>query len=131
MCRVYEKGKQLGDPQSKWIRAEVEIHAKDRVIPWDAVTEPPRYLAGSYPFFAFLSLEAERIRTIKRGTEISISAVASWMKLAAGKSVNVLLEHFEGDYAALVEAVRRDGIPKRLKGWWGAAARLIGAKKEG
>ncbi len=53
------------------------------------------------------------------------------MRLAAGKSVNVLLEHFQGDYAALVEAVRRDGIPKRLKGWWGAAARLIDAKKEG
>lgn len=83
------------------------------------------------PFFAFLSLESERIRTIKRGTEVSIGAVLNWMKLAGGKSVNVLLEHFQGDYAGLVEAVRRDGIPKRLKGWWGAAARLVGAKKGG
>lgn len=129
LCRVYEKGKHLGDPQSKWIRAEVEIHAKDRVIPWEAVTDPAPYLAGSYPFFAFLSLESERIRTIRRGTEVSLGAVASWMKLAAGKSVNVLLEHFQGDYAAMVESVRRDGIPNRLKGWWGAAARLV--KKEG
>jgi phage replication initiation protein len=129
VCRVYEKGKQLGDPLSKWVRAEVEFHAKDRVIPWDAVTDPVPYLAGSYPYFQFLSLESERIRTIKRGTEVSIGAVASWLKLAAGKSVNVLLDHFDGDYAALVTAVRRDGVPKRLKGWWGAAARLIGGKK--
>jgi len=129
MCRVYEKGKQLGDPQSKWVRAEVEMHGKDRVIPWDALTDPVRYLAGSYPYFALLSLEAERIRTIRRGTEISIGAVAAWMRNAAGKSVNVLLEHFEGDPAALVNAVRRDGVPKRLKGWWGAAARLAKAKK--
>ncbi len=108
------------------MRGEVEFHSKDRVIPWDAVSNPAPYLAGSYPFFAFLSLESERIRTIKRATEISIGAVASWMKHAAGKSVNVLLEHFQGDYAGLVESVRRDGVPKRLKGWWGALARLKG-----
>jgi len=127
LCRVYDKGKQLGDAESKWTRAEVELHAKDRVIPWDAVTEPVRYLAGSFPFFAVLSLAAERIRTIKRATEISIEAVAAWVKLAAGKSLNVLLDHMDGDYAGLVVAVRRDGIPKRLQGWWGAEARLKGA----
>jgi phage replication initiation protein len=125
LCRVYDKGKQLGDADSKWTRAEVELRAKDRVIPWDAVTEPVRFLAGSFPYFAFLSLIAERIRTIKRATEISIDAVKRWVKLAAGKSINVLLQHFEGDFAELVVAVRRDGIPARLKGWWGAEERLM------
>ena len=67
---------------------------------------------------------AERIRTIKKATAISIEAVARWVKLAAGKSINVLLQHFEGDVGELVFAVRRDGIPRRLKGWWGAEARL-------
>ena len=80
----------------RWTRAEVELHAKDRVIPWEAVTEPTRFLAGSFPYFAFLSLVAERIRTIKKATEISIEAVARWVKLAAGKSINVLLQHFDG-----------------------------------
>ena len=127
LCRVYEKGKQLGDPESKWVRAEVELHAKDRVIPWDAVTDPVVYLAGAYPFFAFLSLVAERIRTIKRATEISIEAVARWVKTAAGKSMNVLLDHYDGDCVGLVLAVKRDGIPKRLQGWWGVAERLAGA----
>ncbi len=127
LCRVYEKGKQLGDKKSKWTRAEVELHAKDRVIPWDAVTEPVKYLAGSFPYFAFLSLVSERIRTIKRATEISIEAVGRWVKLAAGKSINVLLDHFDGDFVELVLAMRREGIPKRLKGWWGAEARLAGA----
>jgi phage replication initiation protein len=126
LCRVYEKGKQLGDAESKWVRAEVELHAKDRVIPWDAVIDPVRYLAGSFPYFSFLSLVSERIRTIKRATEISIGAVARWVKLAAGKSLNVLLDHFDGDYVELVLAVKRDGIPKRLQGWWGAEERLAG-----
>ena len=102
------------------------MHAKDRVIPWDAVTDPVPYLAGSFPFFAFLSLVAERIRTIKRATEISVEAVARWVKHAAGKSINVLLDHMDGDYAGLVIAIKRDGIPKRLQGWWGAEARLAG-----
>ena len=124
---MYEKGKALGDAASKWTRAEVELRAKDRVIPWEAVTDPAPFLAGSYPYFSFLSLVAERIRTIKHATEISIEAVARWVKLAAGKSINVLLDHLDGDYAGLVVAVRRDGVPKRLRGWWGAEARLAGA----
>ncbi|MBF0266101.1 MAG: replication initiation factor domain-containing protein [Gammaproteobacteria bacterium] len=33
--RIYEKGKQLGDSNSKWIRWEIELRSKDRVIPWD------------------------------------------------------------------------------------------------
>jgi phage replication initiation protein len=127
LCRVYDKGKQLGDAGSKWTRAEVELHAKDRIIPWEALTEPVRYIAGSFPYFGFLSFVAERIRTIKRATEISIEAVARWVKLAAGKSINVLLEHHGGDFVELVLAVRREGIPKRLQGWWGAEARLAGA----
>jgi len=125
LCRVYEKGKQLGDAASKWIRAEVELHAKDRVIPWDAVTDPVPYLAGSYPYFAFLSLVAERIRTLKKGSAISIEAVRGWVKHAAGKSINVLLEHFRGDHAGLVRSVQRHGVPKRLKGWWKAAEQLV------
>jgi len=127
LCRVYDKGKQLGEPESKWTRAEIELRAKDRVIPWDAVTDPAPYLAGSFPYFSFLSFVAERIRTIKRATEISIEAVARWVKLAAGKSLNVLLEHHGGDFVGLVLAVKRDGIPKRLQGWWGAEERLAGA----
>ena len=127
LCRVYEKGKQLGEPDSKWTRAEVELHAKDRVIPWEAVTDPVRYLAGSYPYFALFSLVAERIKTIKRATEISIEAVMRWVKLAAGRSIGVLLDHLDGDYVGVVLAVKREGLPKRLKGWWGAAERLEGA----
>lgn len=33
--RIYEKGKQLGDPESPWVRVEVELRNKRRLIPWD------------------------------------------------------------------------------------------------
>lgn len=117
LCRVYDKGAQLGDPASRWVRGEVELHAKDRVIPWDAVTQPARYLAGSFPFFSFLSLVQERIRTIKKATEITIEALRRWVKSAAGKSINALMEHYEGDLGVVVSSVRRDGLPARLMAW--------------
>ena len=62
------------------------------------------------------------IKTIKKATAISIQAVQRWVKTAAGKSINVLLEHFGGDLGAMVFAVRRDGVPKRLRKLWGTAA---------
>lgn len=117
LCRVYEKGRQLGDPDSNWVRGEVELHAKDRVIPWDALTEPARFLAGSFPFFSFLSLVQERIRTVKRATEITIAALTRWVKSAAGKSINALIRHHEGDLGEVIRLIRRDGMPKRLAAW--------------
>lgn len=47
LCRVYEKGRQLGDKLSAWVRVEVELRNKSRVIPWDVVINPGHYLAGA------------------------------------------------------------------------------------
>lgn len=122
LCRVYEKGKQLGDGLSKWVRGEVELHAKDRVIPWQVLKDPVQFLAGSYPFFEFLSLVVERIKTAKKSLEISIEAVQRWVRLAAGKSINCLVKKFEGDIGGMFEALRRDGAPKRLRGFFDSRA---------
>jgi DNA relaxase NicK len=40
LLRVYEKGKQLGDESSPWVRWELELHNRDRVIPWEVLLEP-------------------------------------------------------------------------------------------
>ncbi len=47
--RIYEKGKQLGDPESPWVRWELELHNTDREIPFDVLLQPGRYVAGAYP----------------------------------------------------------------------------------
>ena len=48
-CRVYEKGKELGDPNSPWIRTELDLVArKDRPLPLDMLIRPGEYLAGAY-----------------------------------------------------------------------------------
>lgn len=43
MLRVYEKGMQLGGQWHPWVRWEVELHNKDRIIPWDVLLEPGRF----------------------------------------------------------------------------------------
>lgn len=117
LLRVYEKGKQLGDPRSAWVRAEVELRAKGRHIPWNVVTSPARYLAGAYPALAFLSQEQDRLRTVQRTTEISYVTMVRNLRTQGGKSLNVMHRVHEGDAEVVLTQLIRDGVPKRLAGY--------------
>jgi phage replication initiation protein len=125
LCRVYEKGKHLGDRVSKWVRAEVEFLARDRVIPWDVLTFPVRFLAGAYPFFACLSMVFERMRTFKRGGVTTLAAAVRWARSAVGRTVNVMLVDASGDIGAVLQALRRDGVPRGLTGWFDAGGEAL------
>lgn len=116
LLRVYEKGRQLGDPGSPWTRVEVELRNKGRVVPWEVVTEPGRYLAGSYPALAYLSAEQSRLRTTQRVASISYDVMVQNLRRAGGKSLNVMLKVHQGDAAGVLVQVVRDGVPGRLAG---------------
>lgn len=49
LCRIYEKGKKLGDKSSNWVRFEVEFRKHDCVIPLDILIYPGQYLGGAFP----------------------------------------------------------------------------------
>lgn len=102
LCRVYEKGRQLGDPSSPWVRVELELRNKGREIPWDVLTSPITYLAGSYPCLAYLSKEQDKIRTISKAVEITIDSIVRYLSTAGGKSINVLMQANGGDAFAVV-----------------------------
>lgn len=88
--RFYEKGKQLGDKDgkySRWVRAEVEFKASDRVVPFDVLQDPSAYFMGAYPVFADL-FEYERIvktEIIQKTAEITLAHSIDWIKRQAGK----------------------------------------------
>ena len=113
LMRIYEKGKQLGDPASPWVRFEVELHNRDREIPFDVLLRPGHYVAGSYPCMRWVSDEAFRIRTIQNQKRISYGAAVHWASIAIGRLVNTM-EHLEGSAEAVLEKLRRPGIPARL-----------------
>ena len=71
LLRIYEKGKQLGDPLSPWVRWELELHNKDRTIPLDVLIRPGHYLAGGYPCLSWICESQDRIKTTRKQLMIS------------------------------------------------------------
>lgn len=114
-CRIYEKGKQLGDSKSPWTRVEVEWRGKDRLIPVELLTEPGKYLAGAYPCLAHLNVEQARIKTIAHSSTISLEVAEANGKQQAGKLVNLMMQVYGGDFCEVVKRLRRDGVPARIE----------------
>ena len=113
LMRVYEKGKQLGDPHSSWVRFELELHNKDREIPFDVLLTPGRYVAGAYPCMAWVSDEAFRVRTIQNHKRIAYGAAVHWARVAMGQLVSAM-EKVEGCPEDVLRKLRRPGTPPRL-----------------
>lgn len=114
LLRIYEKGRQLGDTSSPWVRVELELRGKSRLIPWDVLTSPVTYLAGGYPCLAFLSIVQDKICTITKAVQITLESIVQYLRTAGGKSINVLMQANGGNAEAVINAIRRDGIPRRL-----------------
>lgn len=113
LFRAYEKGKQLGDALSRWVRFELELHNKDREIPFDVLLRPGHYVAGSYPCMRWVSKEASRIRTIQNQRRISYATSVHWARISVGQLVNTMAE-VEGSPEAVIDLLRRPGTPTRL-----------------
>lgn len=114
LTRIYEKGKQQGDPASPWVRIELELHNKSRVIPLDALTRPAAYLAGGYPCLRYLSAEQCKVKTIRTAAKTAYKKAVEVARNQYGKLVNVMMRVHGGDTAAVVGALVRDGLPGRL-----------------
>ena len=113
MARIYEKGMQLGSPWHPWVRWEVELHNTSRIIPFEVLLEPGRYVAGTYPALRWVKDEMERIRTIQKTGKISYDFLVHHAGNAYGKLINTMIA-VEGSPEKVLEKLRRDGIPSRL-----------------
>jgi phage replication initiation protein len=114
LCRVYEKGRQLGDPQSEWCRVEVEFRGQSRAIPHDVLVRASDYLAGAYPCLAYLSQRQDKIRTLKKSGEIVYAQMVERLRNQYGPALNVMLQVEGGDPFAVLGQAMRPGTPKRL-----------------
>lgn len=113
-ARIYEKGKQLGDPLSPWCRAEVEFKAKSKIIPHDVFLHPDTYLAGAYKAFEYLSAEQSKFKSIQKEKELSLIATTDWGKSTIGPLVNLLCHLNDEDHSKVIGLLRRPEIPKSL-----------------
>ncbi|MDR1996472.1 replication initiation factor domain-containing protein [Azonexus sp.] len=113
-CRVYEKGRELGDQDSEWVRIEVEFKSVDRVIPFDAITRPGEYLAAAYPAFSFVSQRQERIETTSRVVQANVDRAWNWLRHQCGIYVYHLVE-LVGVDEFLRRVARSDKVPAFAK----------------
>lgn len=92
LYRCYEKGRQLGDPSSPWVRHEVQLGSRDRIIPYDVLTRPAQFLAGTYPALAFISDAAEKVTTIAHKAAATLEKKVKHARLTVGKLLNYLVD---------------------------------------
>lgn len=127
--RMYEKGKQLSSAEYPyWVRAEGELHSKDRVIPLDVLINPDPYFAGLYPQFAVWLQQlsesvkpvvATRITTFKNKFVTTRDNAVQNMSRVSGRLVNYL-KNVEGlnpetIIRQLTAHLSIDDIPARLR----------------
>lgn len=116
---LYEKGKEQGDPESPWLRAEVRIWANDRVIPYAVLTQCLSFLRAAYNVLAELpGDECNRIATTARAVDASAVAAMAWMRQCIGPMLDVLTRALGEARTAqiLLDDLRRPAIPRRFAG---------------
>lgn len=118
ITRIYEKGKQLGNPDSKWTRYETELHNRDRIIPLDVVIRPSDYWVGQYKINkTLIDAASEKIKTLRKENQISIDQLKRYVRLAYGRLLHVVRitegEQFDAD--KLIRELEVQGIPRRLE----------------
>jgi len=133
LCRIYEKGKQQGDPSSRWTRWEVEIHSKDREIPLFILTDPASYFLGSYPAFEVFREEIQKHKDVEprlikteRKTKVKIGyeRMESSARESYGPLINVMRQSKGMTDSQIVEALisrNEFAVPRRLEKAVGAS----------
>lgn len=116
--RLYEKGKQLGNPTSTWLRLETEFRGSNCYVPINALVNPDYYFAAvSYRHAALLDIvlssESPRIHSRKRALTDSSAHILEHIRQSYGQYINVLRGlHSDSE---LLDLIQRDGIPARLR----------------
>ena len=118
MLRAYEKGKQLGDKNSDWLRVEVELKAKHTIIPFDAIINPSDYFINLYPCFKDLFQYDDQVQSkieyVKRSLKISIEKGVDIFRHQFGRWLGFFRQWF-GDDEECINALAHDfSVPKRF-----------------
>lgn len=101
---------------ARWFRAEAELKAKKRPLPWDIVERRDQYFAGCYPYFAEIlpSAEPAFILTPDRVGTLALEEVLAHIQRQYGSTLFTALVAYEGDIGALFAKIIGDKHNERL-----------------
>ena len=113
---AYEKGKQLGDPTSKWVRHECRWGSTSKKkIPLEILLKPYDYMAKAYEYLAWVE-HAEPVESTHyhiQKERIKLNDLIHWAKQSYGKLFNVL-KTVGHSKEQIFDLLKTAGAPKRL-----------------
>lgn len=115
---AYEKGKQLGDKSSPWVRGELRLRNKDLLIPHDTLINAGDYLAGSFPALANIldkHIAPKKVELKEKEQEISVEHVLFHARNQASRAI-AMLNHLGFDESEIIETLwnKASGLPARV-----------------
>lgn len=130
---VYEKGKQLGNPESDHTRCELRLYAKRLELPLDALSQPGKYFGAAYPMLLqYVIGEVERLQVREEMVNSSFVAFKRFMRNQAGTGLQMILEVLgEDSYEFIRTELARPGRPGRFKHYPGDLNALLRTQLQG
>lgn len=116
--RVYEKGKQLGDPESPWVRWELQLRSSSRKkLTLDVLTDPMSYMRGAFACLDFVSSCMKRLEVSGEATKASVKSVMRHVRRMYGATFHHLrLLAPDGEsFLQLIERIETEKVPRWAK----------------
>ncbi|GGX14112.1 replication initiation factor domain-containing protein [Undibacterium macrobrachii] len=117
LFRGYQKGKQLGSPDSPWIRAEVQFSNHDKIIPFEILIDPSSYFVAAYPILQQYSpnTTGKRTETVRKMADAGIEHFTKYTKLGYGKFIRIARQIYgDTEFLNLVQSDEEEW-PARLR----------------
>ncbi|HWK52875.1 MAG TPA: replication initiation factor domain-containing protein [Hyphomicrobiales bacterium] len=112
--RVYEKGRELGDKLSEWVRWEVQFRASNRKpLPLDMLENPVSYMRGAYPALTFIQAVMQKIDATAEAAIATVKSALRHVRRQYGATLNAIARQFpsDADLAAFVRTLTRPKLP--------------------
>lgn len=112
----YEKGKQLGDSNSRWQRWEGRLFSKDREVPLDALIHFEEYLSGMYEKALKFMLRAARVVKTQRKKEfIQYEHLKEHARISYGPLLHYMRKKGLSDHEIIQQLINSQKFPSRLE----------------
>jgi len=130
LCRIYEKGRQLGDVASEWVRCEVELHNSCYQLNLDMLIKPTQWFVAFYPPLEAIQYAGNRteLEYRKRVAGSTIEQSKKWLRHQAGGHLAALRELYD-DGELLDMLVRPDAIPQAYESANAGLAKVLDPPK--
>ena len=118
LCRIYEKGKQLGDTGSNWLRTEVQYSSRGMLISSDVLIKANEFFSVTYPCFSIFEFEGEarKFERIEQQDLMTWDQAIELVKNQYGRYLHFFRDVFENDTALLdvLTDIKNTAVPERI-----------------